>query len=98
MTPDDSDDFDPTDETDPEVRELRAQIRELEARVAAHTAQLDQLMAGMMEQAAETETLHRRMDELEARFRRHRRWLWAQALVCATVGASLAQAVVLLLF
>src|SRR5207237_951903 len=77
-----NDEFDPPDETDPLVRELRTEILRLQA-------QLDQIQAATRAWAAEQEavraemeTLHRRMTELEARRRRHERRLWVQGLIC----------------
>lgn len=91
MTPDDDREFDPSDETDPEVRHLRAEILRLDA-------QLDQLAAAVREQRAESAELHAMLAELEERIRlleAHRRLdrrvlVWLVPLVWATCGASLA--------
>jgi len=91
MTPDDDDrEFDPSDETDPEIRQLRAEILRLEA-------QLDQLAASVREQAAESARLNAVLADLESRIRRlearrrfdHRVLVWLVPLVWTVFGASL---------
>lgn len=106
MTPDDfDDDFDPTDESDPELRDLRAEVARLEAVMARQQAELDQLAAAVADGAAEvaawraeTAELDRRITELEARQRRRERLFWVYSLIGATVGTALSQAVVVLFF
>ncbi|HEX4610348.1 MAG TPA: hypothetical protein VH092_19315 [Urbifossiella sp.] len=66
MTPDDEDDgFDPAD-ADPEVRELRERVRELEATALRHTAVLDQLWAKAAATEAEAAAVRAEQAELRA--------------------------------
>jgi uncharacterized coiled-coil DUF342 family protein len=100
MTPDDdsdSDNYDPSDEVDPEIRELRAQIRELELRIAGYTAQLDQVSAAVAERARDMEELRAEQAELLAQFhelerrldREERLRAWLVPITLALVAGSL---------
>lgn len=90
MNPDDDREFDPSDESDPEMRALRAEILRLEA-------QLDQLAAAVREQAEESAELHAMLADLEERIRTlearrrfdHRVLIWLVPLVWTAFGASL---------
>jgi phage shock protein A len=68
MTPGDfSDEYDPS-EADPEVRELRAKIRELEIQIAGHTARIDQIQAAIAERAREMQGPRAEQAEVVAMF------------------------------
>lgn len=91
------DDFDPADELDPVVRELRNEIVRLEA-------QFDQLAAATARQEAEMELiraetaeLHRLIDDLAASRRRFKRQMLVQSVVMGAAGAVLANAVLWLI-
>jgi septal ring factor EnvC (AmiA/AmiB activator) len=89
VNPDDDREYDPSDESDPETRQLGAEILRLEA-------QLDQLAAAVREQATESAELHAMLADLEERMRAlearrrfdHRVLVWAVPLVWAFCGAS----------
>jgi septal ring factor EnvC (AmiA/AmiB activator) len=89
MTPDEGHDFDPSDESDPVIRELRGEIVRLEA-------QLDQLAASVREQAAESAELQAVLEDLEERIQSlearrqfdHRVLVWLVPLVWTAFGAS----------
>jgi septal ring factor EnvC (AmiA/AmiB activator) len=90
MTPDDDRDFDPSDESEREIRGLRAEVVRLEA-------QLDQLAASVREQAGETAELRAVLADLDERIRAlegrrrldHRVLIWLVPLTWAAFGASL---------
>jgi uncharacterized protein involved in exopolysaccharide biosynthesis len=92
MNPREDDDlpYDDSDDRDPIVRELRAELVRLEA-------QLDQLLAAERERAAEIADLRARMEELERildsikmRYRYHvRLWVTVAALYGASIGIAI---------
>jgi acyl-coenzyme A thioesterase PaaI-like protein len=102
---DDDDGFESPDETDPVVRELRLEIVRLEAR-------LDQMIAANRERAEEMAALGLQIDRLReevaelsrdvaasaVRWRRLRKWILVEGLVCGAVGAALAQVAAALWF
>jgi uncharacterized protein involved in exopolysaccharide biosynthesis len=92
MNPREDDDlsFDDSDDNDPVIRELRAELVRLEA-------QLDQLLAAEREREAEIAELRARMEDLEraieairTRFRtQFRLWVTVAALYGASIGIGI---------
>lgn len=95
---DDFNEYDPTNETDPEVRELREEIRRQANEIVRLEAAVDQIAAASAEQHARIELLHLRMDELDAQYRRLSRTIWIRGATMAILGTAIGQTLAFLLF
>jgi hypothetical protein len=98
MKDDDFDDYDPMNETDSEVRELREALRLQTVEIVRLEAMVDQIAAASAENAAEIQRLHARMDELEARYRQLSRMIWFRGALMAGIGVTIGQILSYLLF
>jgi len=97
-TPMNDDDYDPLNETDPEVRSLRAELRRQAAELVRLQAKLDQIDAATEEQHREMERLFQLVKDLEARYRRTSRLIWRRAISAAVVGSVVGQILAMWLF
>ena len=92
MDADYDDDYDPADELDPLVRELRNEIIRLQAQLDQLTAATDRQAAEMAVLQAQTAELTRLMDELDARRKRFERLFVVRSLALGAAGAAAANA------
>ena len=98
MNDDDFEEFDPMNEVDPQIRELREELRLQSLEIVRLEAVLDQIAAASAEHSAQIDLLYVRMDELAAQYRRLSRLIWIRGALCAVIGTAIGQALSLLLF
>ncbi|HEY3787773.1 MAG TPA: hypothetical protein VGL71_02910 [Urbifossiella sp.] len=95
---DDAEEFDPLNETDPQIRELREEIRRQAAEIVRLEAAMDQIAAASAEHTIEIARLHSRMDELDIRYRRLSRLIWIRGAMWAFLGTAIGQTIAYFLF
>lgn len=91
MNDEEFDEYDPLNETDPEVRALREEMRRQAAEIVRLEAAMDQIAAATAEQHVEIERLFAILKEMQEKYRRISRTIWKRAISAAVVGSVVGQ-------